>query len=102
MRTEDMNRFENLARSLSYDEELDEAEVADVLAATRRTREELERRAAYHKKRREPPPPPSELEQYQAETKVLGMDEGLAIIALPLVFMAMLFGCVILAAIAAL
>jgi hypothetical protein len=89
VRTQDLNRFESLARALSYDQELDPAEVEDVLAATRRTREELENRAQAIRGRRVPAPP-GELERYQEETKIMGLHEGLVIVALPIMAMAVI------------
>ncbi len=91
MRTQDLNRFELLARALSRGQELDPREVEDVLAATRRTREELERRAEFHRGRQQPPPPPGPLEQYQEETKIMGMPEGMFVVTIPMIVVILVF-----------
>lgn len=83
VRTQDLNRFEDLARALSYGKSLDPEEVEAVLQATQRTHAELEARAASIAKRRIPAPP-GELERYQEETKIAGLHEGVVIVALPL------------------
>ena len=91
MLAEDMNRYERLARALSYGQTLDEAEVQAVLAATRHSREELERRAEVLAGLRERPRDESELERYQEETKILGVHEGLVIVIIPLLLMIPVF-----------
>ena len=91
MLASDMNRYERIARAISYGKTVDEAEVQDVLAATRHTREELERRAEVLRGLRERPPVESELERYQEETKVFGVHEGVVIVIIPLLLMIPVF-----------
>lgn len=92
MRTQDLNHYESLARALARGLEVDEAEIAHVLEATQRTREELDRRAAFHRgwqeqATRAESAPLSDLEAYQEETKVFGAPEGLFIVVAPLALM---------------
>lgn len=95
MRTQDLNHFESLARAMARGDKVKEEEIAYVLEATRRTREELERRADYRRgwsqqaARVETSSPSefSELEAYHEGTKVMGAPEGLVIVILPLFLM---------------
>ena len=87
MRTQDLNRYETLARRLSRGEPLDPREVEDVLRATGTTRADLEARAEFHRGWRQVAPPPSKLEAYQEEAKVFGTQEGMFIIVAPQVLL---------------
>ena len=91
MLASDMNRYERIARAISYGKTVDEAEVQDVLEATKHTREDLERRAEVLRGLRERPRNESELERYAEETKVLGVHEGLVIVIIPLLLMIPVF-----------
>ncbi len=95
MRTQDLNRYETLARKLSCGEALDPVEVEDVLRATDMTHAELSKRAQFHRDRRAARVDPGLLEAYQQETKVMGVHEGVAIIVVPLLLLAAVFVIVI-------
>jgi hypothetical protein len=84
MRTQDLNRYESLARKLSFGEALDPVEVADVLAATEITRAELEVRAQFRRDRRAARVEFAKVTFDPEQRDCLGMDEGLAIIMAPL------------------
>jgi hypothetical protein len=89
VRTQDLNRYEGLARRLSHDQVLDPAEVADVLQATGHTQADLETRARFLRERRgqlvrAKNLEVGDLERYQEEAKVLGVHEGLWIVMAPL------------------
>ena len=88
MRTQDLNRYESLARKLSFGEALDPIELGDVLLATEITREELETRAQFLRDRRRARVEFAKVDSDPEQREYLGMDEGLAIIMAPLTLMA--------------
>ncbi len=84
MRTQDLNRYEDLARRLSAGETLDPAEVEEVLSATEITKDELELRAQFHRDRRAAREAFAKVRFDPEQREYLGMDEGIAIIMAPL------------------
>ena len=85
MRTQDLNRYQALARALARGEVVPESEIEEVLAVTGHSRAELERRAGMVVERANPAPrEESPLERYGEETKVLGAPEGMVIVGVPI------------------
>ena len=98
MRTEDLNRYEELTRLTARGEAVDPAELEEVLQATRHSRDAFEQRVAFHQARAgqaadlHRPVTTSELERYQEEAKVMGLHEGLFIVVVPVLMTLVLLG----------
>jgi len=106
MRTQDLNRYELLAKRISWGEEPTPEEIEEVLGATGHSLEELHNRAKINAWRRGAgprPEAPSKLEEYDRETRVLGMSEGVFICTFQqIVFVVALLALVVLTVLASL
>lgn len=89
MRTQDLDRFEQLAHRLAGVGTLDGVDdVDEVLAATGRTMSDLQARADVHRWRQNRAPrQPSPLEAYQEQAKIFGLHEGLVVVGTPILIL---------------